>query len=62
MVAHAGNGVTSSARNPIEDPMVAIARGTHLLPFRTEKLSPLAPMVLPQGGRVGRRLSLKSAL
>ena len=26
--------------------MVAIARGFHLLPFRTEKLSPSAPMVL----------------
>ncbi len=36
---------------------VAMARGKHLFPFRTEKLSPSAPMVLgPQGpGRVGRR-------
>jgi hypothetical protein len=36
---------------------VAIARGKHLFPFRTEQLSPAAPMVLgPQGpGRVGRR-------
>src|SRR6478735_7040827 len=36
---------------------VAIARGKHLFPFRTEKLSLSAPMVLgPQGpGRVGRR-------
>ena len=34
--------------------------GFHLFPFRTEKLSPLAPMVL-QCGRVGRRLlSMKS--
>src|SRR5437764_747271 len=34
-----------------------MARGKHLFPFRTEKLSPSAPMVLgPQGpGRVGRR-------
>lgn len=34
-----------------------IAAGVHLFPFRTEKLSPSAPMVLgPQGpGRVGRR-------
>ena len=34
-----------------------MARGIHLFPFRTEKLSPSAPMVLgPQGpGRVGRR-------
>ena len=36
---------------------VAIAWGKHLFPFRTEKLSPTAPMVLvPYGtGRVGRR-------
>jgi len=36
---------------------VAMARGRHLFPFRTEKLSPSAPMVLgPKGpGRVGRR-------
>ena len=36
---------------------VALAEGVHLFPFRTEKLSPPAPMVL-QGkpcGRVGRR-------
>jgi hypothetical protein len=36
---------------------VVLARGKHLFPFRTEQLSPSAPMVLgPQGpGRVGRR-------
>ena len=36
---------------------VAIARGKHLFPFRTEKLSLLAPMVLglKGPGRVGRR-------
>ena len=36
---------------------VAMAWGKHLFPFRTEKLSPIAPMVLvPYGtGRVGRR-------
>src|SRR5947199_10127788 len=34
-----------------------IAAGVHLFPFRTEKLSPLAPMVLgaQAPGRVGRR-------
>ena len=39
---------------------VVIARGKHLFPFRTEQLSPAAPMVLgSQGpGRVGRRRSL----
>src|SRR5690348_12720935 len=36
---------------------VAIAEGSHPVPFRTRKLSPPAPMVLPwrRGGRVGRR-------
>ena len=36
---------------------VVMARGKHLFPFRTEQLSPSAPMVLgSQGpGRVGRR-------
>ena len=36
---------------------VALAWGKHLFPFRTEQLSPTAPMVLgSQGpGRVGRR-------
>src|SRR5438552_17445694 len=35
---------------------VAMAEGSHFFPFRTEKLSPPAPMVLPgkPGGRVGR--------
>ena len=32
-----------------------IAPGFHLFPFRTEKLSPSAPMVLHTRGRVGRR-------
>src|SRR5215204_2566941 len=34
-----------------------IATGSHLFPFRTEKLSPSAPMVLGlfRPGRVGRR-------
>ena len=27
--------------------LVLIARGSHLFPFRTEQLSPVAPMVLP---------------
>src|SRR5215211_3257607 len=41
-----------------------MARGKHLFPFRTEQLSPSAPMVLgPQGpGRVGRRRSLSEPL
>ena len=36
---------------------VAMARGKHLFPFRTEQLSPSAPMVLglKGPGRVGRR-------
>src|SRR5438874_4132848 len=34
-----------------------MAEGRHPVPFRTRKLSPPAPMVLPwrRGGRVGRR-------
>jgi hypothetical protein len=41
---------------------VALARGIHLFPFRTEKLSLSAPMVLgPSGpGRVGRRRLISS--
>ena len=35
--------------------LVAIARGKHLFPFRTEQLSPSALMVLSQDGRVSRR-------
>jgi hypothetical protein len=40
-----------------------MARGKHLFPFRTEQLSPSAPMVLgSQGpGRVGRRRFLQQA-
>src|SRR5690554_513739 len=38
---------------------VVTAQGSHLFPFRTEKLSPAAPMVLRKSGRVGRRRSLK---
>ena len=34
---------------------MVIATGFHLFPFRTEKLSPTAPMVLHTRGRVGRR-------
>ena len=34
---------------------VAIAPGSYLFPFRTEKSSPVTPMVLHTRGRVGRR-------
>lgn len=34
--------------------------GVHLFPFRTEKLSPPAPMILPKGGKVGRRQFFKN--
>ena len=37
-----------------KDLLVVIASGFHLFPFRTEKLSRSALMVLPLGGRVGR--------
>jgi hypothetical protein len=49
----------ASDREPLglEQFPVAIARGKHLFPFRTEQLSPAAPMVLGTHvpGRVGRR-------
>src|SRR5918995_6883861 len=43
------------------DNWAVIAAGVHLFPFRTEKLSPLAPMVLgaQAPGRVGRRPFLR---
>ena len=42
---------------------VAIVAGFHLFPFRTEKLSPPAPMVLHTRGRVGsRRLFFRKPL
>ena len=44
-----GSGKRTLVRN-----VGGYSKGVHLFPFRTEKLSPLAPMVLPQGGRVGR--------
>ena len=39
-----------------------IAAGSHLFPSRTEKLSPLAPMVLHTRGRVGSRHPIRQAL
>ena len=42
---------------------VTTAPGFHLFPFRTEKLSPVTPMVLRNSGRVGsRRFFLKDPL
>src|SRR5271168_855279 len=49
---------------PVSRPFpVALARGKHLFPFRTEKLSPSAPMVLgsQEPGRVGRRRFLHTS-
>ena len=50
-------GFEGPGRGGLDQFPVAMAGGKHLFPFRTEKLSPSAPMVLgPQGpGRVGRR-------
>src|SRR3954454_3459980 len=47
----------ASERTGLERFPVAMARGKHLFPFRTEQLSPSAPMVLGLHGpgRVGRR-------
>ena len=41
---------------------VVIVAGFHLFPFRTEKLSPPAPMVLHTRGRVGSRRFFPEAL
>ena len=38
---------------------VTTAPGFHLFPFRTEKLSPVTPMVLRNSGRVGSRRFLE---
>jgi hypothetical protein len=53
--------VRATCRAPHKFP-VALAAGKHLFPFRTEKLSPPAPMVLGgrPPGRVGRRRSIRS--
>jgi hypothetical protein len=50
-------GFQGPRRAPVSPFSVAVARGIHLFPFRTEQLSLSAPMVLgPRGpGRVGRR-------
>ena len=43
----------------LRDIKVAMARGIHLFPSRTEKLSPVTPMVLRKSGRVGSRRFLE---
>ena len=45
----------------VGDPPLSIPNrlGIHLYPYRTEKLSPMAPMVLRKSGRVGSRRFLK---
>ena len=42
-------------RSKDDDIKVVMALGFHLFPFRTEKLSPITPMVLRNSGRVGSR-------
>ena len=51
---HVDNVIQTAQREHFS---VAIALGSHLFPFRTQKLSPAAPMVLGTNvpGRVGRR-------
>ena len=53
-----GTAQVRGSREPLPLTVSAvIAAGVHLFPFRTEKLSPPAPMVLgaQAPGRVGRR-------
>ena len=40
--------IVMDIKNEDKEIQVAIASGFHLFPFRTEKLSPTAPMVLPR--------------
>lgn len=49
---------TARRDRPAKDPG-GHGGGAHPFPFRTGKLSPPAPMVLPKGGRVGCRLTSK---
>ena len=51
-----------SGQNLDNDIKVAIARGIHLFPFRTEKLSPTTSMVLRKSGRVDSRRFSKREL
>ena len=54
-------GFEGPAEGRSRDVSVALARGKHLFPFRTEQLSPIALMVLGLHGpgRVGRRRFLQ---
>ena len=45
----------SNVKTFFKDIKVVMARGIHLFPFRTEKLSLVTPMVLRNSGRVGSR-------
>ena len=45
----------SNVETLFKDIKVVMARGIHLFPFRTEKLSLVTPMVLRNSGRVGSR-------
>jgi hypothetical protein len=45
-----------------KDIKVVIALGLHLFPFRTEKLSLTAPMILRNSGKVGHRHFERKAL
>ena len=49
------NSQFSILNSQLKDFQVVIVAGFHLFPFRTEKLSPPAPMVLHTRGRVGSR-------
>ena len=56
-------GFEGPRRRGLEQFPVALAWGKHLFPFRTEQLSPTAPMVLGLHGpgRVGRRRFFSSS-
>ena len=54
-VIRASLSMMFDVRTFFKDIKVVIARGIHLFPFRTEKLSLVTPMVLRNSGRVGSR-------
>ena len=60
--ACASRAFPSSARPFLQQRSGGYCAGAHLFPFRTEKLSPAAPMILHPCGKVGRRPPLTKTL
>ena len=54
-VTHRGRRVAFLSLEALRGTSGGYRAGAHLFPFRTEKLSPAAPMILRPRGKVGRR-------